>query len=152
MSGHVENAAFKTTILITSDSSDIAMAAAEAQAKKHGWEVTICVCDAGGIPIQVKRNTVPASYEIAVEKAKTAALFGKPTGILEDASKVAATAGLSSPHALMKGGVPFIIDGVICGSVGVSGVTPKNNEAVAKVAISALADLVWSHRVFEAQK
>mmetsp|Transcript_26767 Transcript_26767/g.39597 ORF Transcript_26767/g.39597 Transcript_26767/m.39597 type:complete len:183 (+) Transcript_26767:70-618(+) len=149
------NAAFKEAIVLTPVASDIAMAAAEAEAMKNGWEVTICICDAGGIPIQVKRNAFPASYDIAVGKAKTAALFGRATGTLFDDIFDESTNKDSvqrSPFILSKGGVPFKVDGVVCGAVGVSGATPKQDEQIANAAVAALADLVWSKRVFESEQ
>mmetsp|Transcript_22303 Transcript_22303/g.33714 ORF Transcript_22303/g.33714 Transcript_22303/m.33714 type:complete len:277 (-) Transcript_22303:188-1018(-) len=150
------NTAFKQTIVLTPVASDIALAAAEAESLKNDCEVTICVCDAGGVPIQVKRNTFPASYEIAVGKAKTAALFGKSTGTLSDEILEESTARResleNSPFVLSKGGVPLKIDGAICGGVGVSGAMPEQNEQIAQAGVAALADLIWSKRVFEAEQ
>jgi glc operon protein GlcG len=128
---------------ITASGAEKAMNAAEAEAAANGWSVTICISDAGGVPIMVKRiNAFPASYDIAVGKAKSAALFIKDTALLESAVNVAEgnsrTAMLSSPFVLMRGGVPFVVNGTCCGAVGVSGVKPDEDEQVAKAAIAAL--------------
>jgi len=132
---------------LTPDAANIAMKAAEAEAVSNGWPVTICVSDSGGIPVHVKRTspqTFPASYDVAVGKARTAALFCKETGLLEASVNVeggsSRAALLSSPFVLMRGGVPFMVNGVCCGSVGVSGVTPEQDEQTAKAGINALVE------------
>mmetsp|Transcript_37414 Transcript_37414/g.43557 ORF Transcript_37414/g.43557 Transcript_37414/m.43557 type:complete len:188 (-) Transcript_37414:500-1063(-) len=142
MSSSEPNAAFASHVVITSAGASIAMAAAEADAAANGWDVTICVCDAGGVPIYVKRNAFAASYEIATGKAKSAALFAKETGLLEDAANVvdgrSRTALLSSPFLLMRGGVPLMVNGICCGAVGVSGVQADQDEQIARAAVAAL--------------
>ena len=127
---------------LTSSGAAAVMAAAEAVAFSNGWCVSICVSDAGGVPIQVHRNDAfPASVEIAMGKARTAALFQKKTSALESGVNVAdgsaRTALLSAPFVLMGGGVPILCDGRVVGSVGVSGVTPAQDEEVANAGASA---------------
>jgi len=138
----LSNPAFSSSVVITPAGASIAMAAAELEATLKGWDVTICVCDAGGVPIQVKRNAFPASYEIATGKARSAALFCRETAGLEAAVNVAGgesrTSLLSSPFVLMRGAVPFVVNGVCCGAVGVSGVKAEQDELVARMAVSAL--------------
>lgn len=144
MSSSEPNAAFSAGVVITGGAADIAMAAAEAEAASNGWAVTICVCDAGGVPIQVKRcnNAFAASYEIATGKARSAALFAKETGLLEDAANVvdgkSRASLLSSPFVLMRGGVPFVVNNICCGAVGVSGVQADQDELIARAAVAAL--------------
>lgn len=137
--------AFASTVAITPAGADIGMAAAQAEAAANGWDVTICICDAGGVPIQVTRTAFPASYDIAVGKAKSAALFAKETGKLEDAVNVSGGKSraslLSSPFVLMRGGVPLILDGNCCGAVGVSGVQADQDEQVARVAVEAMSNM-----------
>lgn len=143
-----ESAAFSATVQITPAGADIAMASAEAEASKSGLNVTICVCDAGGVPIIVKRNAYPASYESAVKKANLAALFQRETG---NASIEETESGLRL-SVLKRGGVPFILNGVCCGSVGVSGAEPEQDEMIARTAVNALQDIFWSHQVFASEK
>lgn len=142
------SAAFASTVVITPTGAEIGMAAAQAEAAANGWDVTICISDAGGVPIQVKRNAFPASYDIAVGKAKSAALFSKETGNLEDAVNVSQGKSraslLSSPFVLMRGGVPLILDGTCCGAVGVSGVQADQDEQVARVAVEAMNNMFVS--------
>jgi len=142
------NAAFSATVQITPAGADIAMASAEAEATANGWDVTICVADAGGVPIIVKRNAYPASYESAVKKANLAALFQRETG---NASIEETESGLRL-SVLKRGGVPFTLNGVCCGAVGVSGAEPEQDEIIARAAVKALQDIFWSHQVFASEK
>lgn len=127
---------------ITPQGAELAMAAAQEEASANNWKVTICVSDASGIPLQVKRlDAFPASYEISVQKARTAALFQKETALLENAVNVAdgisRASLLSAPFVLMGGGVPIMVDGVCCGAIGVSGVTPAQDAQTAKAGVTA---------------
>lgn len=135
---------FKSTFTLTSAAAQAAMDAARQEATANGWKVTIAIADAGGVPLLVDRcdGAFPASYEIAVGKAKTAAQFHKPTGVLEDATNVSdgtsRTALLSAPFILMRGGLPIFANDVCIGAVGVSGVKPNEDEQVATAAANAL--------------
>ena len=139
---------FKSTFSLTSASAQAAMDAACQEASAKGWKVTIAIADAGGVPLLVKRcdDAFPASYEIAVGKAKTAALFHKPTGVLEDATNVSdgssRTALLSAPFVLMRGGLPIFANEMCVGAVGVSGVKPNEDEQVATAAVNALYAII----------
>lgn len=150
------NGAFREGVVLTQIGADVGMAAAEAYAEAHGWDVTVCICDPNGIPIQVKRNTSigAASYDMAVEKAKSAAMFGKPTGVGATASKSStkeATAALVSvyPFMHMAGGVPLILNGKCCGAVGVSSgiIMTENDERIALASVKSMADMYWSYQV-----
>jgi glc operon protein GlcG len=140
-----DNLLLQPMVQITPAGAARAMAAAEAEATANGWDVTICISDAGGTPIMVKRKAFAASYDIAVGKSRSAALFGKETAGLEAAVNVAEgasrTALLSAPFVLMRGGVPFLVNGVCCGAVGVSGVKPEQDEQVARAAVAVLTSV-----------
>ena len=135
----------QSTFSLSAAAAQAAVAAAEQEASSNGWKVTIAVSDAGGVPLLVKRcdDAFPASYDIAVGKAKTAALFQKPTGALEDSANVSGgssrAALLSAPFVLMRGGVPIFANGACIGAVGVSGVKPDEDERVANAAVGALS-------------
>jgi glc operon protein GlcG len=161
-------AAFQSSaIVVTQAVADIGMAAAEAEAEANGWDVTICICDTAGIPIQVKRNTVmvgtAASYEMAVGKAKMASMFGKATGggkAAGEEKELALTTVLASvyPFLQLGGGVPLILNGSCCGAVGVSsgGLISRSDleqdEQVAWAAVKAMADIYWSYKVLAADE
>ena len=150
------NGAFREGVILTQAGADIGMAAAEAEAEAHGWDVTVCICDPNGIPIQVKRNTSvgASSYDMAVEKAKSAAMFGKPTGVgaknSKGGTKEAAAALVSVyPFMHMAGGVPLILNGKCCGAVGVSSgnFMTDYDEKVALASVKSMADMYWSYQV-----
>lgn len=132
-----------TTAALSPVGAAAAMTAAEAVATANGWAVTICVSDSGGIPLMLHRNAFAASVDVAMGKARTAALFQKPSSALESGVNVAEgsarTALLSAPFILMGGGVPIMVGGQCVGAVGVSGVTPAQDEEIAKAGAAALS-------------
>jgi glc operon protein GlcG len=140
---------FQPTVSLTTAAVEKAIAAGENEAERNGWKVTIAITDTSA-PIIVKRcnGAFPASYNIAVEKAKTAVQFQKKTGDLENAVNVAEgssrTALLSAPYVLMRGGVPIFINNMCVGAVGVSGVAPDQDEQVANAAVDALNQIATS--------
>lgn len=119
------------------------LAAAEAEAKKNSWPVAIAVVDGSGFLVAFQRldNTQLGSVEVALEKAKTAALFRRPTKVFDDllAAGGANTRLLKLPGALpIEGGIPIIHDGKVIGAIGVSGVKSAEDAQVATAGIDAL--------------
>lgn len=116
-------------------------AAGEAEALRRGWTVAIAVVDpAGGLILfQALDGTQPASQEIAVAKARTAARFRRPTKALEDSIAGGRVALLGVAQALpLEGGLPVKIDGQIAGAIGVSGMTSAEDGIIAAAAVAAL--------------
>jgi uncharacterized protein GlcG (DUF336 family) len=116
-------------------------AAAEAKARENNWNVAIAIVDASGELILFHRldQTQPASLDIAIGKARTAARFRRPTKVLEDAVAGGRTVLLAVDDAVpLEGGLPIVVDGRVIGAVGVSGVTSQQDAQVAQVAIDAL--------------
>lgn len=119
------------------------LAAAEAEAKKNSWPVAIAVVDGSGFLVAFQRldNTQLGSVEVSLEKAKTAALFRRPTKVFDDllAAGGANTRLLKLPGALpIEGGIPIIHDGKVIGAIGVSGVKSTEDAQVATAGIEAL--------------
>lgn len=116
--------------------------AAEAEAKRNDWAVTIAVCDDGGHLLALKRldGVAPIAAYISQEKARTAALGRRESGQYEKMVNDGRVAFLSAPmlQGLLEGGVPVLIDGVVIGAVGVSGVKSNEDSQVAKAGIAAL--------------
>lgn len=141
---------FQPSFLLTSATVEQALASAEKCAVSNGFQVTIAICDAGGIPLLVKRldGAFPASVKIAMGKAETAAQFCKSTAGLEAAANVtdgkSRSALLTSKYVLMRGGVPLFVNGVCCGGIGVSGVKPDEDELVATAAAECISALATS--------
>jgi glc operon protein GlcG len=112
-----------------------AVAAGVEEARKNGWPVVVVVVDDAGSVLSLDRmdNAQRPSVEIAIGKARTAALFRRPSGALEEAIAKGRTALLSAQgHVFMQGGVPIVINGETIGAVGVSGVQAFQDEQVAK--------------------
>ena len=118
------------------------VAAAESRARSEGWPAVIAVVDSGGLLILLERmDDAPllAGVELASGKARTAALFRKPSGALEDSINGGRQAVLSARgFILMRGAVPITVDGQVVGAVGVSGDTPEHDEITAKAGAAAI--------------
>lgn len=117
-------------------------AAAEAEALKNNWAVTIAIVDDGGHLLHLSRldGAAAMSSHIAPAKAHTAALARKETKVYEDIINNGRTAFLSAPEikGMLEGGVPIIKDGQCLGAVGVSGVKSVEDAQVARAGIAAI--------------
>ncbi|MCX7275903.1 MAG: heme-binding protein [Burkholderiales bacterium] len=117
-------------------------AAAEAEALKNQWAVTIAIVDEGGHLLHLQRlDGAPAlSAHIAPAKANTAALSRKESKVYEDIINNGRTSFLSAPDVkgLLEGGVPILKDGFCLGAVGVSGVKSSEDAQIAKAGIAAI--------------
>ncbi len=118
------------------------MAAAEAEAQRHQWAVTIAIVDAGGHLLHLHRmdGAAPISAHVAPAKAHASALGQRESKGFEDMINGGRTAFLSVPtiDGLMEGGVPIVKDGQCIGAVGVSGVKPAEDAQVAKAGVAVL--------------
>ena len=115
-------------------------AAAEAEANKRGSTVVIVVVDDGGHLLVLERldDTQVASVEVGIGKARTAAIFRRPSKVFEDQVRDGRVAALALPGATpLQGGVPIIYEGKVIGAIGVSGNTPQEDEDIAKVGAAA---------------
>jgi glc operon protein GlcG len=118
--------------------------AAEKEALKRGSTVVICVVDDGGYPLVLLRldDTQVASVDVGIAKARTAAIFRRPSKVFEDQVKNGRVATLGLPGAApLQGGVPITVDGKVIGAIGVSGNTPQEDEEIA-LAGAAVTDAV----------
>jgi glc operon protein GlcG len=108
------------------------VAAAEAEAERNHWRGVLAVVDEGGWD-RVRRA--------AEGKARSAALFKKPTQALEDAiNQGRYTAVTARGFIEMQGGLPVIVDGEVIGGIGASFATPEDDEQVAKAGLAALRE------------
>lgn len=125
---------------LTLEAATAILQASQAAARESNWPVSICVCDAGGAPVALSRDdgAFAASAGVAMGKASTAAQFRKPTEALEASANGGRAALLTAGHVLMGGGVPLVADGCTVGGVGVSGVLPDQDAAVAAAGAAAL--------------
>jgi uncharacterized protein GlcG (DUF336 family) len=116
-------------------------AMAEAEATKSGWRVVIAIVDdAGHVTYLQRADDVPsACIEVAIGKARTAAMFRQETKTMEAAVAGGRTAVITAPGAVtLEGGLPIMIDGQFIGGIGVSGVTAAQDAQVAKAGLQGL--------------
>jgi glc operon protein GlcG len=119
-------------------------AAAEAEALKNKWSVTIAVLDDGGNLLFLQRlDEAPlGSIAVAQEKARTALLFKRPTKIFEEIIASGRAAMLTLPGATpIEGGLPLLNKGQVIGAIGVSGVQSPQDAQVAQAGVEAAAKL-----------
>ena len=118
-------------------------AAAKAEAERVNLAGVIAVVDDGGWPILLLRMdnaAYVASVELAPGKARTAALFKKPTEALENAINQGRIAAVTArDFTEMKGGLPIVVDGQVIGGIGASFDTPEHDAQIAEAGLAALA-------------
>ena len=126
---------------LTLDDAKAASAAARAEAVKNGWNVVIAVVDDGGHLIHFERadGVQKGSCVVAVEKARTAVMFKRPSAALEKLVKDGAHHMMTLPGATpIEGGEPVMIEGQCVGAVGVSGVQSFQDGVIARAGVAAL--------------
>ena len=129
------------SVLELSDVQAIA-AAAQAEAQKNNWNVSIAIVDAGGHLLHFQRlnGAPPISSHIAPAKAPTAALGQRESKVYGDVINGGRYSFLSAPavEGMLEGGVPIMKDGACLGAVGVSGVKSNEDAQIAKAGIAAI--------------
>ena len=117
-------------------------AAAEAEAVKNNWAVTIAIVDDGGHLLHLQRldGAPPISAHIAPAKANTAAMGQRESKVYEDVINGGRASFLSAPYiqGMLEGGVPILKDGQCLGAVGVSGVKSNEDAQIARAGIAAI--------------
>jgi uncharacterized protein GlcG (DUF336 family) len=128
---------------ITTEAAKLAAAAAIAEARRNKWNMAIAIVDTGGYLVYFEKlqNTQTGSVDLAIEKARTSALFRRPTRVFQEAV-AAGGDGLrvlrltgTSPNA---GGVPLVLAGAVIGAIGVSGGSVEQDDQVASAGARAL--------------
>ena len=133
-----------TKKVLTLDAAREIAGAAQAEARKNGWNVVIAVVDDGGHLIYLERmdGTQVASVIVAQEKAACAIRFKRPTKALEDVVAGGRTAVMKLAGAVpVEGGLPIVVDGEVVGAIGVSGVMSNQDGQVAAAGLTALAGM-----------
>jgi glc operon protein GlcG len=128
---------------VTLENAKKAAAAALAEAHKNGWTMAVAVVNPDGRLVYFEKvdNTQNASAEIAIDKARSAALFKRPTKALQDAL-AAGGAGLRilrlDGATPVEGGYPLVMDGKIVGAIGLSGAQSSQDDQCAAAGAAAL--------------
>jgi uncharacterized protein GlcG (DUF336 family) len=130
----------KTKPCLTLEDCRKITAAAEAEAKKNNWNVTIAILDDGGHVLLLTRmdGASPITSEIAAGKGRTAALSRRATKVGEDRIAGGRVALLKMPGIPVQGGLPIVHQGECVGGIGVSGVQSHEDEQVCNAGIAVL--------------
>src|SRR5213592_687616 len=122
----------RTKRIIDTAGADAIVRAAEEFASEKGYRVVIAVVDASGELLQLGRteNAQVASSRVAVDKARTAAIFVRPSREIEEQVSAGRLGALALHGAsALTGGIPLKVDGQVVGAIGTSGETPDEDEA-----------------------
>jgi glc operon protein GlcG len=124
--------------------------AAEAYAAERGHRVVVAVVDPHGELVHLRRTpgAQAASSRVAVDKARTAAIFVRPSRVLEEQVSSGRLGALAlHGAAALTGGVPLVADGEVVGAIGTSGETPDEDEAVSLAGAAAAFTVVGTATV-----
>jgi uncharacterized protein GlcG (DUF336 family) len=115
-------------------------AACRAEAQKNKWNVSVAIVDDAGYVLYLERldGAGPMTAEVATAKARTAAVWRRPTKFWEDRLKDR-PAMMKFPENLpIQGGVPIVHQGECVGAIGVSGVQSHEDEQIASAGIAVI--------------
>lgn len=131
-----------TKRVLTLEAAKRIAAAAEAEARRNNWQVSIAVVDDAGHLVAFHRmdGAKLVAIDIAMRKAKTAVFFqGETKGLEEEVTKGGRTALLPIADVMpLEGGVPLMSGGQLVGAVGVSGVTGAQDAQCAQAGAAVL--------------
>ena len=122
---------------IALDAAKKTASAAAAEARKNSWNMAIAIVDTGGHLVYFEKmdNTQTGSVNVAIDKARSAALFRRPTKVFQDGVAAGGEGlrllGLEGAVPI-DGGVPIIVGGRIIGGIGTSGGSGEQDGQVAR--------------------
>jgi uncharacterized protein GlcG (DUF336 family) len=120
-----------------------AIAAGQVEARKNGWPMAIAVLDTAGnlVAFEKMDDTQTGSIDVAVDKARTSAIYRRSTKVIQDAVS-GGGGGLRfltlRAASAVEGGLPIVVNGKVIGAIGVSGANPDQDGMVAKAGADAL--------------
>ena len=130
----------RTRHVIDDAGAEAVIRAAQAFADERGHRVVIAVVDPSGELIRLDRTEGAqiASSRVAVDKARTAAIYVRPSREIEQQVSDGRLGALALHGAsALTGGIPLVVDGEVVGAVGTSGETPDEDEAISLAAAAA---------------
>jgi glc operon protein GlcG len=141
--GHAQQLPNPYGLPVSLENARKAANAAIGEARKNNWTMAIAIVDPNGTLIYYEKmdNTQNGSADVAIDKARSAALFKRPTKAFED---LIAGGGDGLRYLRMRavipieGGIPIVTDGKIVGGVGVSGGKSGQDVGCAQIAVDAL--------------
>ena len=128
---------------ISLEAAKKAAAAALEVARKNNWTMAVAIVDPGGYLVYFEKmeNTQLAGSEIAIDKARSAAIFKRPTKTMQD---MLASGGAGVRVTMLRGaipvegGLPLISNGEIVGAIGLSGSSSENDGLCAQAVVETL--------------
>ena len=135
----------RTRAMLDDATVDAVVAVAHRYALDHKARVVIAVVDAGGNLVQLRRTpgAQVASSRVAVDKARTAAIFVRPSRDIEQQVSSGRLGALALHGAVaLTGGIPLVVDGQVIGAIGTSGETPDEDEAISVAGAAAVKTAV----------
>lgn len=113
---------------------------AQREAAANNWPVAVAIVDRGGHLRYAARydGAIAPAAVIAIAKARTAALYCIPSGMLEDMAKDRPAMGTLPDALAVKGGLPIVSGGVVVGGIGVSGGTSEQDTQIAEAGLKVL--------------
>jgi len=128
---------------INLDAANKAAASAMAEARKNNWTQAVAIVDIGGDLVYFEKmdGTMTGSVRVAIGKARSAALYKRPTKVWQDMVAAGGASlfilGLEGAVPL-EGGLPLLMDDKIVGAIGVSGGTTAQDGVVATAGAQAV--------------
>jgi uncharacterized protein GlcG (DUF336 family) len=130
----------RTKPALTAADAETIMAAARAEAVGHGWNVSLAIVDDGGYLLRMERMDGAGllTAEVAIRKARTAALARVATKVLEDRLGERPSFLKLPEYLPLQGGMPIKVGSDCVGAIGVSGVQSFEDEQICNAGIAAL--------------
>ena len=115
--------------------------AARERAQQRNAPSAIAVVDPAGDLLAFQRmdGVRPASADLAIQKARTAARLQRPTAEIEDNINQGRTAFVTAEIPALRGGMPVRVSGAVVGAVGVAGLSKETDTEIANTAAMALS-------------
>jgi glc operon protein GlcG len=115
--------------------------AARESAQQRNAPSAIAVVDPAGDLLAFQRmdGVRPASADLAIDKARTAARLRRPTAEIEDSTNQGRTAFVTAGIPVLRGGMPIHVNGEVVGAVGVAGLSKETDTEIASTAAAALS-------------
>lgn len=127
--------------VVSLDAARKMLAAADAEARKNGWTVSIAIVDAAGTLIAFQRmdNAALTTADVSIGKARTAARMRRPTKALDSLITTGRIQYLAFDGIMpLEGGLPITFQGKVIGGMAASGATSAQDAQIAAAGIAAL--------------
>ena len=130
-----------TVLVLDQAGAQTVLQAARDSAQQRNAPSAIAVVDPAGDLLAFQRmdGVRPASADLAIEKARTAARLGRPTAEIEDSVNQGRTAFVTANIADLRGGVPIRVSGEVVGAVGIAGKSKETDTEIATAAAAVLS-------------